>query len=85
MILVYKYLMQGSKEYGIRFFLVVVSERTRGNKYKLKHIKFHMNTRKGLFTVRIVIQWNRLFRVVVASLSLEIFKTQLDTVVGNLL
>ena len=42
----YKYLMDGSKVDGAKFFSVVPRNKTRGNGYKLEHKKFHLNTRK---------------------------------------
>jgi len=64
---------------------VVPSDRTRGNGHKLKHKKFHLNTRNNFFTSGMTEQWNRLPREVVDSLSLEIFKTRLDKVLCSLL
>jgi len=64
---------------------VVPSNRTRGNRHKLKHRKFHLNTRKNFFPLRVTEHWNRLPREVVESPSLEIFKTCLDKVLCNLL
>jgi len=52
---------------------VVPTDRTRENKHK----KFHLNTRKLFFTVRMVRHWNRLSRQVVEPPALEIFKTWL--------
>jgi len=63
----------------------VPSDRTRGNRHKLKHSKFHVKTRKNFFTLRVTEHWNRLPREVVESPSLEIFKTHLDAVLCNLL
>ncbi|KFV85410.1 hypothetical protein N308_09936, partial [Struthio camelus australis] len=55
------------------------------NGHKLKHRKVHLNIRKNFFTVRLTEHWNRLPREAVQSPSLEIFKTCLDTILGNLL
>ncbi|KFV81887.1 hypothetical protein N308_05096, partial [Struthio camelus australis] len=52
---------------------------------KLKHRKFHLNVRKNFFPVRVTKHWTRLPREVVESPSLEIFKTRLDAILGNVL
>jgi len=64
---------------------VVPSDRTRGNRHKLKHRKFLVNMRKNFFPLRVTEHWNRLPREVMESPSLEIFKTLLDTVLCSLL
>ena len=46
---VYKYLKGGCKEDGVRLFLVVPSDRPRGDGHKLKHRMFPLNIRKTLF------------------------------------
>lgn len=48
---VYKYLM-GRNEEGPVLYLAISSDRTRGNGYKLKHMKFHVNARKYFFTCK---------------------------------
>ncbi|KFP63341.1 hypothetical protein N322_11621, partial [Cariama cristata] len=55
------------------------------NGHKLKYKKFHLNTRKHIFIVRVLIHWNRLPRKAVQFPSVKTFKTLLHTILGNLL
>lgn len=51
------------------------SDRTTSNGKTLKHRKFDLHTIKCLFTVRVTEHWKVLYREVVESPSMEIFKT----------
>jgi len=66
-------------------FSVVPSDRTRGHEHKLKHRRYCLNISKHIFTVRVTEHWCRLRSEAVESLSLEILKSCLDTVLGSLL
>lgn len=75
---------QRNKKAGERLFTRAYSDRTRGNGFKLKGSRFRVDIWKKLLTVRVVRYWNRLSREVVDASSLEVFKTRLDGVLGNL-
>ncbi|KAJ7396405.1 hypothetical protein BTVI_145503 [Pitangus sulphuratus] len=78
----YKYLKGRCQEDDARLFH---SSRMGSKGHKLKHEKFHLNVRKNFFTLGVAEHWNRLPRETVESLSLETFKTHLDTILHNLL
>lgn len=70
----YKYLMGGFKEDGIRLLLVVSMERSNDEHNVLcKYKKFHLNIRKNIFSVRMIEHWNRFPRETVESTFLELF------------
>lgn len=77
--------MGGNEEERARPFSVVPIVRTRGNGHKLKCKKLHLTTGKHTFTVRLVKRWNGLSRQVVESPSMDVFQTQVDVILGNLL
>jgi len=81
----YEYLKGGCQEDGAKLFSAVPSNRTRGNRHKSKHRKFHLNMRKNFYPLRVTEHCTRLPREVVESPSLEIFKTRLDKVLCSLL
>ena len=80
-----KYLQGGCQEEGARLFSVVPSNRTKGNRHKLKQRKSQLKTRKNFFILRVTEHWARLPREVKDSRSLEIFKIRLDAVLCSLL
>ena len=49
----YKYLKGECQEDGTRLFLVVPSNKMRGNRHKLKHRKLWLNMRGHFFIVRV--------------------------------
>ena len=84
LIQVSKYLRCGGHSGEASLFSVICGDRTRGNGHKLQHRKFRTNVRKNFFMVRMMEHWNRLPRGVVASPSLEIFKSCLDAYLCDL-
>ena len=81
---VYKYLKGGGRQIDeAKLFSVVRSDKTRSSGRKLEHRQLHSNVLKN-FMVRVTEHWNRLPREVVQSLSMEIFKTHLDTYLCDL-
>ena len=76
----FKYLKGGCQEDGARLFSVA---QQHGKGHKMEHRKFLINMRKNFFTLRVTEQWNKLFREVLESPPLEIFKTRLNTSLFN--
>jgi len=72
-----KYLQGGGQKDGARLFLVVPSDRTRGNGHKLKPGKLQLNMRKNFFPLRVTESWPKLPREIVEFPSLEIFQPRL--------
>lgn len=53
--------------------------------YKLKQERLRVVVRGNLFLMRTAKKWNELSIEIVQSLSLEIFNTQLEKALGNLI
>lgn len=67
----------GCQEDGAGLFLVVLSNGMTGNGQEQKQRKFHLNTSKTFFTLRVTAQ-GAVLREVVETPSVEKFKSQLD-------
>ncbi|PKU41561.1 hypothetical protein llap_8136 [Limosa lapponica baueri] len=80
----FQYLKGAYRKDGEGLFTRECSNRMRGNGFKLKEGRFRLDTRKKVFTARVVRHWNRLPIEVVDGPSLEVFKTRLDGALSNL-
>ena len=80
----FQYLKRACKHEGYQVFTWVGSDRRRGNDFEIKVRRFRLDVRGKFFIGRVVRCWNRLPRMVVDALSLEVFKTRLDGALGSL-
>lgn len=79
-----RYLKEGCKEDGTKFFSVVPSTRTRDTGNKLKCKSHHLNIREYFFTLMVTKHWNTLPKDVANSPTSNVFKTCQDIVLGSL-
>lgn len=79
-----KYLKGVCQEARARLSSVMPNAKARGSEHKLEHMKFNVNVRKHVFTVRLMEHWHRLPRDAMESLPLKIFKSCLDVALDNL-
>ena len=73
-----QYLKGSYRKEGNRLFGGVCGDKTRGNGFKLREVRFRLDIRNKSFTVRVVRHWNGLPREVVDALSLEALKVTME-------
>jgi len=66
------------KKAGEGLFTRACSDRTKGNGFKLKEVRFRLSIKKKIFTLGVVRHWHRLPRETVGAPSLKVFKAGFD-------
>ena len=84
LIVAFQYLKGAHKQEGKWLFTRADSNRTTGNRFKLRQRRFRLDIRKKFFTQSVVTHWNRLPKEAVDAPSLEAFKARLDVALGSL-
>jgi len=80
----FQYLKGAYRKDGDNLFSKACCDRTRSNGFKLREGRYRLDTRKKLFTIRVVKHWNRLLGEAVEAPSLETFKVKLKGALSNL-
>jgi len=68
------YLKAGCCKVGVGFLSLIISNRMRGNDFKLHQGRFRLDISKHFFSKRMIKHWNWLSREMVESPSLEVKK-----------
>ncbi|KAK4832294.1 hypothetical protein QYF61_021693 [Mycteria americana] len=76
LVVAFQYLKGAYKKDRKRLFTRACCDRTWGNSFKQKEVRFRLDIRKNFFTLRVGKHWNRLPREVVDAPSLEVFRAQ---------
>jgi len=85
LIVAFQYLKRSYKKDGDKVFSRACCDRTRGNGFELKEVRFRVEVRKRFFTGREVRHWHRLPREAGDGPSLEAFQVRLDGALSNLI
>jgi len=80
----FQYLNGVYKQEGEWLFMMMDSDSTRRNGFKLQWGRFRLDIKRKFFTQRVVMQWNRSPKEVVDAPSPEAFKARLDVALGSL-
>jgi len=85
LIVAFQYLKGTYKKERDKLFSRACCDTTRGNGFKLKHVRFRLKIRKKFFAMRVVKHWKTLPRELGDAPSLKTFKARLDGALSNLL
>ena len=84
LIVAFLYLKGVYKQEGEWLFMMMDSDSTRRNGFKLQWGRFRLDIKRKFFTQRVVMQWNRSPKEVVDAPSLKAFRARLDVALGSL-